>query len=119
MQLSDRILFIDDDAIIIDKPAGLPVDTPKSGGESIVSRASELRCGKDLDPVPVHRLDQEISGCLLLARNRDDRVKLCQALENEAVVKYFIAVVDTEVKQDRKSTRLNSSHGYISYAVFC
>src|SRR2546422_9065448 len=24
-----------------------------------------------------------------------------------------------EVAQDRKSTRLNSSHGYISYAVFC
>src|SRR5256884_148719 len=37
-------------------------------------------------------------------------------------------MVDVEVKrngialrgnQDRKSTRLNSSHGYISYAVFC
>src|SRR3989449_1106867 len=27
-------------------------------------------------------------------------------------------VVDT-VPRDRKSTRLNSSHGYISYAVFC
>src|SRR2546422_2118583 len=24
-----------------------------------------------------------------------------------------------EVPSDRKSTRLNSSHGYISYAVFC
>src|SRR2546422_8364862 len=24
-----------------------------------------------------------------------------------------------QVKPDRKSTRLNSSHGYISYAVFC
>src|SRR2546429_3239776 len=24
-----------------------------------------------------------------------------------------------EVELDRKSTRLNSSHGYISYAVFC
>src|SRR2546422_7670683 len=24
-----------------------------------------------------------------------------------------------ETTQDRKSTRLNSSHGYISYAVFC
>src|SRR5205809_3107079 len=24
-----------------------------------------------------------------------------------------------ERKKDRKSTRLNSSHGYISYAVFC
>src|SRR2546422_7880093 len=25
----------------------------------------------------------------------------------------------TLVRRDRKSTRLNSSHGYISYAVFC
>src|SRR5687768_17680018 len=25
----------------------------------------------------------------------------------------------TLVSEDRKSTRLNSSHGYISYAVFC
>src|SRR2546422_1468622 len=24
-----------------------------------------------------------------------------------------------QIVQDRKSTRLNSSHGYISYAVFC
>src|SRR2546429_9786835 len=26
---------------------------------------------------------------------------------------------DNHGKRDRKSTRLNSSHGYISYAVFC
>src|SRR2546422_5786038 len=25
----------------------------------------------------------------------------------------------TTISRDRKSTRLNSSHGYISYAVFC
>src|SRR2546429_5693855 len=28
-------------------------------------------------------------------------------------------VVDSRQRLDRKSTRLNSSHGYISYAVFC
>src|SRR2546422_6283027 len=28
-------------------------------------------------------------------------------------------LVDDGDLQDRKSTRLNSSHGYISYAVFC
>src|SRR5256884_2351703 len=28
-------------------------------------------------------------------------------------------VAQTPVEPDRKSTRLNSSHGYISYAVFC
>src|SRR2546422_7727162 len=27
--------------------------------------------------------------------------------------------IETGHHQDRKSTRLNSSHGYISYAVFC
>src|SRR2546422_6499130 len=30
-----------------------------------------------------------------------------------------LAVVDPFAFPDRKSTRLNSSHGYISYAVFC
>src|SRR2546429_6331760 len=28
-------------------------------------------------------------------------------------------VLDLTLVTDRKSTRLNSSHGYISYAVFC
>src|SRR2546429_6794871 len=28
-------------------------------------------------------------------------------------------MADNELRIDRKSTRLNSSHGYISYAVFC
>ena len=30
-----------------------------------------------------------------------------------------IARLACQAKGDRKSTRLNSSHGYISYAVFC
>src|SRR5687768_17719200 len=30
-----------------------------------------------------------------------------------------LGAVTLSVMQDRKSTRLNSSHGYISYAVFC
>src|SRR5687768_18007771 len=42
-------------------------------------------------------------------------------------LKDFTAYADTQgdeaavaaIEQDRKSTRLNSSHGYISYAVFC
>ena len=27
--------------------------------------------------------------------------------------------INKSIESDRKSTRLNSSHGYISYAVFC
>src|SRR2546422_10523218 len=29
------------------------------------------------------------------------------------------SVLQLDIVRDRKSTRLNSSHGYISYAVFC
>src|SRR2546429_6408950 len=35
------------------------------------------------------------------------------------VEKYALSVTDEALALDRKSTRLNSSHGYISYAVFC
>src|SRR5687768_17904415 len=33
--------------------------------------------------------------------------------------RFFGGMSVTETATDRKSTRLNSSHGYISYAVFC
>src|SRR5256884_2047780 len=35
------------------------------------------------------------------------------------IAKWIITRLWIEENQDRKSTRLNSSHGYISYAVFC
>src|SRR3712207_8525441 len=38
---------------------------------------------------------------------------------HSAAVRHCVARVDDEVEQDRKSTRLNSSHANISYAVFC
>src|SRR2546422_4550207 len=34
-------------------------------------------------------------------------------------VRTRVATVVPDLPRDRKSTRLNSSHGYISYAVFC
>src|SRR2546422_1917637 len=36
-----------------------------------------------------------------------------------AIHRYAIEKGHTIISKDRKSTRLNSSHGYISYAVFC
>src|SRR5687768_18237672 len=41
-----------------------------------------------------------------------------RCLENEGC-EYIFGVPGEENAEDRKSTRLNSSHGYISYAVFC
>ena len=95
--LTDRILFIDAGAIVIDKPAGLPVDAPRRGGDSIASRLDELLCGFKRLPDPMHRLDMDTSGCLLLARSPKARALLQQAFESHSVEKYYLAVVASEV----------------------
>ena len=97
MLLSDRILYIDAEAIVIDKPAGLPVDEPRRGGESVVSRLGELRAGFKRLPTPMHRLDQDTSGCLLFARSPKARSELQQAFEARLVEKYYLAVVGSEI----------------------
>src|SRR2546422_8051346 len=39
--------------------------------------------------------------------------------DSPQIRKLIRSYFDCETELDRKSTRLNSSHGYISYAVFC
>jgi len=97
MILSERTLFIDAEAMVIDKPAGLPVDTPRRGGDSVEKRLGELRFGFRSSPTPMHRLDQDTSGCLLLARNARARAALQQAFEARLVEKYYLAVIASEV----------------------
>jgi tRNA pseudouridine32 synthase/23S rRNA pseudouridine746 synthase len=92
--LEDRILYVDAEAIVIDKPAGLPVDTPRAGGDSVAARAGELRLGFQREPVAMHRLDQDTSGCLLMARNPKARARFQQAFESGTVEKTYLAVVD-------------------------
>ena len=98
--LADRILFIDGEGIVIDKPAGLPVDPPRRGGDSLVGRIAELKCGFQRPPVVMHRLDQDTSGCLLLARNPKARAAFQKAFEDRSVEKYYLAVVAGAVAQD-------------------
>ena len=100
MILADRILFIDAEAIVLDKPAGLPVDAPRRGGESIASRLDELRMGFRRPPVAMHRLDQDTTGCLLFARNVRARAVFQQAFESGQVEKYYLAVVGAALDQE-------------------
>ena len=97
MTLEDLILFVDGEAIVIDKPAGLPVDAPRAGGTSIESRIDELSLGFKRPPVPMHRLDRDTSGCLLFARNPKARARFQQAFETGAVSKSYLAVLDGQV----------------------
>lgn len=100
LMLSDRILFIDADALVLDKPPGLPVDTPRHGGDSVERRLDELKAGFKRPPTAMHRLDQDTSGCLLFARNPRARAQLQQAFEARRVEKAYLALIGTEVGEE-------------------
>jgi tRNA pseudouridine32 synthase/23S rRNA pseudouridine746 synthase len=47
----------------------------------------------------MHRLDQDTSGCLLLARSPKARSSLQQAFETRQIEKFYLAVVDGVIEQ--------------------
>ena len=93
-----RILFVDGEAIVIDKPAGLPVDPPRDRSLSLENHLEALRFGFRRWPVAVHRLDRDTSGCLLLARNPKAAVRFGRAFEAGEVEKRYLAVLDGMVE---------------------
>ncbi len=91
------ILFEDGEALVIDKPAGLPLDRPRAGGASLEDHFEELKLGFQRPPAPVHRLDQDTSGCLLLARNPKALKRFAAAFEAREVDKRYLGIVAGQV----------------------
>ncbi|MCJ7421695.1 RluA family pseudouridine synthase [Sphingomicrobium astaxanthinifaciens] len=100
MDLETRIIFIDAAVVAIDKPAGLPVDTPRRGGDSVEARLPQLQQGYKRLPAIMHRLDQDTSGCLLLARNPPARKWVQAAFERHEVRKRYVALLGGPVEGD-------------------
>ena len=91
-----HILFEDGEALVINKPAGLPVDRPRRGGECLDDHLDSLKLGFQRRPMAVHRLDTATSGCLLLARNPKALKRFNKAFEDRLVGKTYLAVLDIE-----------------------
>jgi tRNA pseudouridine32 synthase/23S rRNA pseudouridine746 synthase len=91
--MSIPILFEDGEALVIDKPGGLPMDQPRKGGASLEDHLADLRLGFQRPPAPVHRLDTDTSGCLLLARNPKALKRFALAFEERRVGKRYLGIL--------------------------
>ncbi len=100
------ILFEDGEALVIDKPAGLPLDAPRTGGPSLDDQLEHLRLNFQRDPAAVHRLDRDTSGCLLLARNPKALKRFAAAFEARTVKKLYLGIVDGVIAQDAGTIEL-------------
>ncbi len=97
------ILFEDGEALVIDKPAGLPLDRPRAGGRSLEDYLDTLTLGFQREPWPVHRLQ---SGCLLLARNPKALKRFSAAFEARQVSKRYLGVVAGSVAGEEGTIEL-------------
>lgn len=91
--IADRILLLRDDAMVLDKPAGLPVHRGPRGGASIEDWLEALRMGKRHLPQPAHRLDTDTAGCLVLGRTKPALAALGRIFAEGTARKTYWAVV--------------------------
>ncbi|TIX48929.1 RluA family pseudouridine synthase [Alteraurantiacibacter aquimixticola] len=97
------ILFEDGEALVIDKPGGLPIETPRKGGPSLEDHWEQLKLGFQRAPAPVHRLDTDTSGCLLLARNPKALKRFNKAFEEKLVGKTYLGIL-ASIPQEKEGT---------------
>ena len=100
------ILFEDGEALVIDKPAGLPIDPPRNGGLCLDNYLEALKLGFQRLPIAVHRLDHDTSGCLLLARNPKAHKRFAAAFEARAVEKRYLGIVAGLLEADEGTIEL-------------
>jgi len=105
--MGPEILFEDGEALVIDKPGGLPIDRPRAGGPCLEDSIDDLKLGFQRAPVPVHRLDRDTSGCLLLARNPKALKRFSAAFEERLVEKRYLGIVAGELAEEEGTIALS------------
>jgi tRNA pseudouridine32 synthase/23S rRNA pseudouridine746 synthase len=91
--LPERILYRDDDVLVLDKPAGVPVHKGPKGGPVLEDGFEALRFGLPERPGLAHRLDKDTAGCLVLGRSRRALAALGRQFAGGTVAKAYWAVV--------------------------
>lgn len=96
--LTPSVLYLDDDLLVVDKPAGL-LSVPARGEDRqdcLAARVQALHA----DALIVHRLDAATSGLVLFARGLEMLRRMSLAFEQRVVGKQYVAVVHGHIAHD-------------------
>ena len=95
MAESVPILHRDEHLLVVDKPAGVLSVPDRSSTERSVP---ELLARDGLAVIPVHRLDRDVSGALILAFDEETRAALEQLFRERALKKTYWALAQGNVR---------------------
>ena len=93
------ILYENDDFMVIDKPAGIAVHSGSKIKNDIMSSLRSIEKYKSLSLV--HRLDQNTSGCLILAKNYQSASKLGKVFQSGMVEKNYLSLLSGALNGDK------------------
>jgi tRNA pseudouridine65 synthase len=85
------LLYADESVLVVDKPSGAVVH-PTRGAEGALVVIAALAQQIGAPVFPVHRLDRQTSGVLLLAKSRDAARALCATLREGAAEKTYLGL---------------------------
>jgi len=92
VDLRGRILHMDEHVVVLDKPAGMPSVPSPATDQGVVTTELARTMGWHDRPIPVHRLDRDTSGVMVLARDRQT-ARTLQDLQMEGKVhRWYLAI---------------------------
>jgi 23S rRNA pseudouridine955/2504/2580 synthase len=91
--LRDAVIYRDDWAIVVNKPAGLAVQGGTNMERHVDGLLDGLRFDSDERPRLVHRLDKDTSGVLLIARDAAAAAFFTRAFRDRTTRKIYWAIV--------------------------
>ena len=98
----DFIIENNENFIVINKPAGIAVQSGTKSFKNVVDTLRETKYFEDSKPFIVHRLDKETSGILIVAKTREYAQLFTSLFRIRKIHKTYLAVVYGEVSKDIK-----------------
>ena len=97
----NRILENNDDFIVIDKSPGVPVQGGTKSKKNLIDILASSEFFKDTKPFPVHRLDKETSGIMIISKNHNSARLLTTLFRLRKIHKTYLAICHGHISKKK------------------
>ncbi len=122
MDIAETIIYEDREILVLNKPAGVAVQTKRICEPDIESMLKAYLAAKGEGTYVgiVHRLDQPVEGILLFAKTGDAAAELNRRMRENGFQKYYYAVVSGSLPEQKgKLTDYMKKDGRTNLSVVC
>ena len=102
---NDYIIENNDNFIVINKPAGIPVQSGTKSFKNITDLLKNSKYFEGSKPFIVHRIDKETSGILIIAKNRKYAQLFTSLFRIRKIHKTYLALAYGKINKSVKSMR--------------